>query len=74
MCTFSDLPRYPTDSVDEPDGPSESEGAMRGAITIAQVASELLMLATPLFAILWLVVCCPILLVLLLASMRAERD
>jgi hypothetical protein len=73
MSTFSDLPRYPTHSVDEPDGPSESEGAMRGAVTIAQVASELLFIATPLFSLLWLVVCLPILLALLLASARDER-
>lgn len=72
MGTFSDLPRYPPDSVDSPDGPSEFDGGVRGAIAIAQIAGELLFVALPLFAVLWYIVCLPILLALLLAA--AARD
>ena len=73
MSTFSDLPRYPADSVDQPDGPSEADGAVRGAITIAQIAGELLLIATPFFACLWWIVCLPILIVLVVAHERDER-
>jgi hypothetical protein len=74
MSTFSDLPRYPTDSVDEPNGLSDSDGAYRGAIVIAQVAGELLFIALPLFALLWWIVCLPILLALLIsAEWRADH-
>ena len=75
MSTFSDLPRYPTDSVDEPDGPSDADSAVRGALTIAQGAGELLFIALPLFALLWWIVCLPILLALLLSAVTEdERD
>jgi hypothetical protein len=72
MGTFSDLPRYPRDSVDEAAGPSEFDGAIRGAIAVAQTAGELLFMATPLFAVLWWIVCLPVLLALILAT--ATRD
>ena len=74
MGTFSDLPRYPSDSIDEPDGPSGSDGSIRGAVAIAQIVGEVLFLATPLFALLWFVVCLPILVALILtAAARGGR-
>lgn len=73
MNTFSDLPRYPTDSIDRPDGPSESDGAIRFAVTIAQYCGELLFLATPIFAIMWLIVCLPILLALLISAETCDE-
>ena len=72
MGTFSDLPRYPADSIDTPDGPPGADGSIRGAVAVAHAVGEVLFLATPLFAILWFIVCLPILVALILAS--AARD
>ena len=72
MGTFSDLPRYPAHAADSPDGPPESDGAVRGAVAIAQTAGELLLIASPLFAWLWWLVCLPVLLALVV--MMATRD
>ena len=72
MSTFTDLPRYPKDSVDEAEASSELDGALRGAATIVQTAAELLAFASPIFACLWFVMALPILLALIL--MTATRD
>jgi hypothetical protein len=68
MNNFSDLPRYPADSIDEPDGPSGGDGSIRGAVTIAQIVGEVLFLAAPLLTLLWFVVCLPLLVALILTA------
>ena len=74
MNTFSDLPRYPATAVDPLDGPPDTDGSIRGAITIAQVAGELLALAAPIIACLWWIVFFPVLFGLLLfAASQHER-
>jgi hypothetical protein len=74
MNTFTDLPRYPAASVDQPDGTPDHADHVRGALTVAQVAGELLAFASPIFALLWWVVFFPIMFGLLLfAASQHER-
>ena len=67
MSTFSHLPRYPPESA-APDRPSAPGDDVRGAVAIAHVVAELLIVASPLFAILWWIVCLPILLALVVTT------
>src|SRR3954465_3618255 len=60
MNTFTDLPRYPPDAVDHLDSTPDTAGPLRSAVTIAQVAGELLVLATPILACLWWLVFFPV--------------
>jgi hypothetical protein len=53
--------------------PCNSDGSIRGAITVAQIVGEVLFLATPLFALLWFVVCLPLLVALILTTTARDE-
>jgi hypothetical protein len=74
MNTFSDLPRFPTASVDHPDETPDTATSIRSTLTIAQVTGELLALAVPIVALLWWIVFFPLMFGLLLfAASQHDR-